>query len=72
MDDNCVGPLYKHVFPPQLAPSLSFIGLPWKVSVDIDLLLPYIRKSVVCVSCYPPFEIWVLKFIICVVSYCFL
>ncbi|KAL0395321.1 UNVERIFIED_CONTAM: Flavin-containing monooxygenase FMO GS-OX-like 4 [Sesamum latifolium] len=31
VDDNRVGPLYKHVFPPALAPSLSFIGLPWKV-----------------------------------------
>ncbi|KAK9277113.1 hypothetical protein L1049_006652 [Liquidambar formosana] len=31
VDDNCVGPLYKHVFPPVLAPWLSFIGLPWKV-----------------------------------------
>ncbi|CAN6460757.1 unnamed protein product [Victoria cruziana] len=30
VDDNRVGPLYKHVFPPSLAPSLSFIGLPWK------------------------------------------
>jgi len=29
--DNCVSPLYKHVFPPRSAPSLSFIGLPWKV-----------------------------------------
>lgn len=31
VDDNRVGPLYKHVFPPALAPSLSFVGLPWKV-----------------------------------------
>ncbi|KAG8092498.1 hypothetical protein GUJ93_ZPchr0012g19675 [Zizania palustris] len=31
VDDNCVDPLYKHVFPPELAPHLSFIGLPWKV-----------------------------------------
>ncbi|KAG0490322.1 hypothetical protein HPP92_007185 [Vanilla planifolia] len=31
VDDNRVGPLYKHVFPPSLAPSLSFIGLPWKI-----------------------------------------
>ncbi|KAL5728227.1 hypothetical protein ACHQM5_001339 [Ranunculus cassubicifolius] len=31
VDDNRVGPLYQHVFPPQLAPWLSFIGLPWKV-----------------------------------------
>ncbi|KFK43477.1 hypothetical protein AALP_AA1G130100 [Arabis alpina] len=28
IEDNCVGPLYKHVFPPALAPGLSFIGLP--------------------------------------------
>ncbi|KAJ9147744.1 hypothetical protein P3X46_029870 [Hevea brasiliensis] len=31
VDDNRVGPLYKHVFPPILAPWLSFVGLPWKV-----------------------------------------
>ena len=30
-EDNCVGPLYKHVFPPKYAPSLSFVGLPVKV-----------------------------------------
>lgn len=32
VDDNRVGPLYKHVFPPALAPGLSFIGLPWQVN----------------------------------------
>ncbi|KAI5017926.1 hypothetical protein ZWY2020_042814 [Hordeum vulgare] len=31
VDDNCVDPLYKHVFPIEVAPDLSFIGLPWKV-----------------------------------------
>ena len=31
VDDNRVGPLYKHVFPPTLAPGISFVGLPWKV-----------------------------------------
>ncbi|XVE57700.1 hypothetical protein DITRI_Ditri04bG0110500 [Diplodiscus trichospermus] len=31
VDDNRLGPLYKHVFPPALAPCLSFIGIPWKV-----------------------------------------
>ncbi|XP_062074059.1 flavin-containing monooxygenase FMO GS-OX-like 5 isoform X1 [Humulus lupulus] len=31
VDDNRVGPLYKHIFPPYLAPSLSFVGIPWKV-----------------------------------------
>lgn len=31
VEDNRVGPLFKHVFPPTLAPWLSFVGLPWKV-----------------------------------------
>jgi Flavin-binding monooxygenase-like len=31
IDDNRVGPLYKHVIPPKFAPTLAFIGLPWKV-----------------------------------------
>jgi hypothetical protein len=31
VEDNCVGPLYKQVFPPSLAPSIGFVGLPWKV-----------------------------------------
>ncbi|KAI3922282.1 hypothetical protein MKX01_005971 [Papaver californicum] len=30
VDDNCVGPLYKHIFPPMLAPRLSFIGIPFR------------------------------------------
>jgi hypothetical protein len=64
VDDNCVGPLYKHVFPPQLAPSLSFLGIPWKVSTGIDLLLPYIRKTYLCISCYSPFDIRVFESII--------
>ncbi|XP_074307207.1 flavin-containing monooxygenase FMO GS-OX-like 3 [Silene latifolia] len=28
VEDNRVGPLYKHVFPPALAPGISFIGIP--------------------------------------------
>ncbi|VVB06066.1 unnamed protein product [Arabis nemorensis] len=31
VDDNRVGPLYKHIFPPTFAPWLSFVGIPWKV-----------------------------------------
>ncbi|KAI9076498.1 hypothetical protein K1719_041484 [Acacia pycnantha] len=31
VDDHCVEPLYKHVFPPALAPWLSFVGIPVKV-----------------------------------------
>ncbi|TXG51107.1 hypothetical protein EZV62_023631 [Acer yangbiense] len=30
VDDNRVGPLYKHVFPPALAPWISFVGITWK------------------------------------------
>ncbi|KAL3615580.1 hypothetical protein CASFOL_041241 [Castilleja foliolosa] len=33
VDDNRVGPLYKHVFPPHLAPNLSFVGLPYNSGV---------------------------------------
>jgi hypothetical protein len=37
--DNRVDPLYKHVFPPEVAPQLSFIGLPWKVSFAANCCL---------------------------------
>ncbi|KAJ0786562.1 putative flavin monooxygenase, FAD/NAD(P)-binding domain superfamily [Helianthus annuus] len=30
VEDKRIGPLYKHVFPPQLAPRLSFVGIPEK------------------------------------------
>ena len=33
VDDNRVGPLYNHVFPPKYAPNLSFVGLPAKVRI---------------------------------------
>ncbi|KAI3515403.1 hypothetical protein L1887_14298 [Cichorium endivia] len=33
VDDNHVGPLYKHVFPPQLAPRLAFVGLTYNQGV---------------------------------------
>jgi len=32
IEDNRVGPLYKHVFPPQLNPRLSFVGICYQVS----------------------------------------
>ncbi|XP_062170018.1 flavin-containing monooxygenase FMO GS-OX-like 9 [Alnus glutinosa] len=31
VDDERVGPLYEHTFPPSLAPSLSFVGIPKKI-----------------------------------------
>ncbi|CAH1440859.1 unnamed protein product [Lactuca virosa] len=30
IQEKCIGPLYKHVFPPRLAPRLSFVGIPKK------------------------------------------
>lgn len=33
VDDNCVGPLYEHVFAAAFGASLSFVGLPWKVDI---------------------------------------
>ncbi|KAM3316778.1 hypothetical protein ACQJBY_034746 [Aegilops geniculata] len=38
VDDARVGPLYKHVFPPHVAPHISFIGLPFK-----SILFPVFR-----------------------------
>ncbi|KAJ0980203.1 hypothetical protein J5N97_008458 [Dioscorea zingiberensis] len=31
VDDDRVGPLYEHTFPPSLAPNLSFVGIPRKL-----------------------------------------
>ncbi|XP_059432307.1 flavin-containing monooxygenase FMO GS-OX-like 4 [Corylus avellana] len=39
VDDNCVGPLYKHVFPPCLAPWLSFVGLPYRAAPTLIIEL---------------------------------
>ncbi|KAF9591768.1 hypothetical protein IFM89_007098, partial [Coptis chinensis] len=40
VDDGRVGPLYEHTFPPSLAPSLSFVGIPRKV-----LALPFFEAQ---------------------------
>ncbi|KAM4072057.1 hypothetical protein ACB094_11G108600 [Castanea mollissima] len=50
VDDNRVGPLYKHVFPPQLAPWLSFVGLSYKFDYE-DWLITQILDL-------PPLEEW--------------
>ena len=31
VEDGHLARLYQHVFPPTVAPTLSFVGLPWKV-----------------------------------------
>ncbi|XP_074574494.1 flavin-containing monooxygenase FMO GS-OX-like 9 [Curcuma longa] len=33
VDENRIGPLYEHTFPPSLAPSLSFVGIPQKLII---------------------------------------
>ncbi|TQE12760.1 hypothetical protein C1H46_001633 [Malus baccata] len=45
MDDNRVGPLYKHIFPPSLAPTLSFVGLPWKMMEDVKAFYSSLEAS---------------------------
>ncbi|KAF3677102.1 putative 50S ribosomal protein L18, cyanelle-like [Capsicum annuum] len=37
VDENRVGPLYKDIFPPAFALSLSFVGLLWKGVIDPSL-----------------------------------
>ncbi|KAK8587893.1 hypothetical protein V6N13_086853 [Hibiscus sabdariffa] len=46
VDDNRVGPLYKHVFPPSLAPWLSFVALPYKAvpSIVMELQAKWVAK----------------------------
>ncbi|XP_039063636.1 flavin-containing monooxygenase FMO GS-OX-like 3 [Hibiscus syriacus] len=46
VEDNRVGPLYKHVFPPSLSPWLSFVGLPFKAlpCTMIELQAKWIAK----------------------------
>ncbi|GMI98309.1 hypothetical protein like AT1G62620 [Hibiscus trionum] len=46
VDDNRVGPLYQHVFPPTLAPWLSFVGLTFKAmpGMVIELQAKWIAK----------------------------
>ncbi|XP_039069148.1 flavin-containing monooxygenase FMO GS-OX5-like isoform X2 [Hibiscus syriacus] len=35
VEDNRVGPLFQHVFPPSLAPWLSFVGLPYQAATSL-------------------------------------
>ncbi|KAL9246811.1 hypothetical protein vseg_020302 [Gypsophila vaccaria] len=39
VEDNRVGPLYKHVFPPALAPGISFVGIPYFVISNVHFEL---------------------------------
>ncbi|KAI5020511.1 hypothetical protein ZWY2020_045399 [Hordeum vulgare] len=60
VDDNRVGPLYKHVFPPRLAPHFSFVGLPFKVCRHLPTSCPRgsspssFRSLALTSSSFPP------------------
>ncbi|KAG8391631.1 hypothetical protein BUALT_Bualt01G0207400 [Buddleja alternifolia] len=59
VDDNRVGPLYKHVFPPKLAPNLSFVGITnraFAAFVAIDLQAKWIAKVLSGKANLPPEE----------------
>ncbi|KAL0425822.1 UNVERIFIED_CONTAM: Flavin-containing monooxygenase FMO GS-OX-like 2 [Sesamum radiatum] len=58
VDDNRVGPLYKHVFPPKLAPNLAFIGLTFRAAVSLvmDLQAKWIAKVMCGKSVLPSQE----------------
>ncbi|XP_020583147.1 flavin-containing monooxygenase FMO GS-OX5-like isoform X1 [Phalaenopsis equestris] len=48
VDDNRVGPLYKHVFPPLLAPYLSFVGLTTKIKLAVLIFRSFLSH---CFNC---------------------
>jgi hypothetical protein len=58
IDDNRVAPLYKHIFPPSLAPRLAFIGLPWKVVPfpQFELQAQWVARSLTGRAVLPPVE----------------
>jgi hypothetical protein len=58
VDDNRVGPLYEHTFPPALAPSLSFVGLPYGVVVPrfYEVQARWVARVLSGRSALPPAE----------------
>ncbi|KAG8363396.1 hypothetical protein BUALT_Bualt19G0018000 [Buddleja alternifolia] len=46
VDDNRVEPLYKHIFPPELAPSLSFVGITFQglIILMMDLQAKWVAR----------------------------
>lgn len=59
VQDNRVGPLYQHVFPPAAAPTLSFVGLPWKVVPfpQFELQARWIARVLAGAAQLPPREV---------------
>lgn len=49
VDCDYIGPLYQHVFPPLLAPTLSFVGLPFKV-IPFPLMQLQSKWIAMCLS----------------------
>ncbi|KAK1305327.1 Flavin-containing monooxygenase FMO GS-OX5 [Acorus calamus] len=58
VEDNRVGPLYQHVFPPKLSPSISFVGLPQRVIpfLTIDLQSKWVAQVLSSKAMLPPEE----------------
>ncbi|XP_026394348.1 flavin-containing monooxygenase FMO GS-OX-like 3 isoform X2 [Papaver somniferum] len=57
VDDHCVGPLYKHIFPPMLAPGLSFIGIPfWTLAFPLFEMVSKWVAGVLSGRCKLPSE----------------
>ncbi|KAI3895742.1 hypothetical protein MKW98_025533 [Papaver atlanticum] len=62
VDDSCVGPLYKHIFPPMLAPTLSFIGIPfWALPFPIFEMESKWVAGVLSGRCSLPSEQQIIK-----------
>ncbi|XP_026394350.1 flavin-containing monooxygenase FMO GS-OX-like 3 [Papaver somniferum] len=62
VDDSSVGPLYKHIFPPMLAPMLSFIGIPfWALPFPIFELQSKWVAGVLSGRCSLPSEQQMIK-----------
>ena len=59
VQDSRVGPLYHHIFPPAAAPTLSFVGLPWKVVPfpQFELQARWIARVLAGASQLPPQEV---------------
>jgi hypothetical protein len=59
VQDNRVGPLYQHIFPPAAVPTLSFVGLPWKVVPfpQFELQARWIARVLAGTAQLPPREV---------------
>ena len=57
--DGRVAPLYQHVVPPALAPTLSFVGLPWKTLPfpQMELQAKWVARVLSVRAALPPAQV---------------